>query len=412
MKFYKIRYKQGGSRLDRVVKAISRRKALLDFHSEIKAPVLSIHECSEPFSYKFEAFMKKLKDPIKNKRVNQEQFVVFLEQFSTMIDAGMPVNTSLAQCVEDTNDESIKQIFSNVLLDVESGLSLTNSMKKYEKQLSQLAISLFELGEQTGTLATSTQQLASIIYQVNENKRKLKKATRYPMIIVVSMIIAFSVVITVVVPQFASFFKQSGLDLPLPTKMLIGTEVFLRNYGLYTLVGIILLVAFIRHKHENDEKWRLTIDKIMLKTYIIGKVIYFSMIGRFSYLFKVLSDAGIPMLEATHIARGIIDNAYINKQLDAVSNAIEDGKTLTQGFKESEQFENMIIQMVQAGESSGSLGKMLGKISTIYNNRYNYIVDNISTLIEPILIAVIAVFVLILALGIFLPMWSMVELAG
>lgn len=412
MNFYKINYRQGKRKLEKVIGAANRKKALLEFNANYQGIITDVSECPEPLESKWERIKDKYKNPIKNKKVNQDQYIAFLEQLATMLEAGMPVNGSLAQCIEDTNDKLIELIFTNVLNDVESGLSLTQSMTKYKSQLTNLSISLFDLGEQTGTLATSVSQLANILTQINENKKKLKKATRYPMVIIIAMIIAFSVVITFVVPQFQNFFEQSKMELPLPTKMLIGTEYFLENYGLMTLAGTVLFIMFIIYMYKHNERWKFNIDKMLLKVYIIGKVLYFSMIGRFTYLFEVLAETGIPMLDSIQIAKSVVDNSYIRSKLDALSTAIEDGKTLTQGFKNSEQFENMVIQMIQAGESSGSLGKMLGKVNRIYNNRYNYIIDNISTLIEPLLIAAIAVFVLILALGIFLPIWSMVDLAN
>lgn len=411
-KFFNIQYRQGRTRHNKIYEAQNRQKALLKFNMQNQGIVIDVKECPEPLSSKWEKSIQKYKNPIKNKRVNQEQYIAFLDQLSTMLDAGMPVNSCLSQCIQDTKDKSIKAIFTNVLSDIESGQSLTQSTTKYKTQLTNLSISLFNLGEQTGTLADAIIQLSNILTQIHENRKKFKKATRYPLFIVIAMAAAFSVVITYVVPQFESFFRESQLQLPFPTKVLLWLEDALSNYGLYIAVGSFLIAFFLAYMYKKSKSWRYSVDKYILKVYIIGEVTYYAMIGRFTYLFEVLSDTGIPMLDAIAIARGVIDNSYINKQLDAVPNAIEDGKTLTQGFKDSKQFENMVIQMVQAGETSGSLGKMLSKINKLYNSRYNYIIDNISTLIEPILIAAIAGFVLVLALGIFLPMWSMVDLAG
>lgn len=412
MPFYKITYRQGKTRLNKVIEAPNRNKALLAFNNLEHGIVVDIQESLEPLTSRWDKSVGKYKNPIKNKKVRQEEYIAFLDQLATMLDAGMPVNGCLEQCIEDTNDKSIKAIFTNVLADIESGQSLTQSTQKYRVQLSNLSISLFNLGEQTGTLANSIMQLSEILTQIHENRQKFKKATRYPLFIIIAMAIAFSVVITFVVPQFKSFFEQSGLELPLPTKALLWTESYLTNYGLYTLGGIFLIVFFITYMYKKSSTWKFQADKIILKIYIIGKVTYFAMIGRFVYLFEVLADAGIPMLDAIEIAKSVVDNSFIRSRLDLINSAVEDGKTLTQGFRDSEQFENMVVQMVQAGESSGSLGKMLSKVNRIYTNKYNYIIDNIATLIEPLLIAAIACFVLVLALGIFLPMWSMVDLAG
>lgn len=412
MKYYDILYRQGKIRKNIVYEAPSRQNAISQFKNASLGVMVNIKECQEPFSLKWRKFKEKQNNPIRNKRVNQEQYISFLDQLATMLDAGMPINDCLTQCVEDASDKMIKAIFEVILADIESGQSLTQSASKFQVQLTNLTLSMFELGEQTGTLANSVKKLADILQQIHDNRQKFKKATRYPMFIIVAMIIAFSVVITWVVPQFESFFMEAGLELPYPTRFLLWIEDALSTYGIYILIGAILIAVFLGYMYSKSETWKYHTDRLILKIYIVGDVTYYAMIGRFTYLFEVLTDSGIPMIEAISISRGVIDNSYLDKQLEAIPKSIEDGKTLTQGFKESEQFENMVVQMIRAGESSGSLGKMLSKVNRLYNNRYNYIIDNIATMIEPILIAAIAGFVLVLALGIFLPMWSMVDLAG
>jgi general secretion pathway protein F len=151
---------------------------------------------------------------------------------------------------------------------------------------------------------------------------------------------------------------------------------------------------------------------MLLKIYIIGKATLYAMVSRFVYVFQVLVEAGIPMIDALRIAEKIIDNSYLKKAIAKIPTAIEEGKSLNQGFEDAELFENMVVEMIKAGEMGGGLDKMLVKVSKIYKDRFDYIVDNIATMIEPILIMAIAGFVLVLALGIFLPMWNMVDLAG
>ncbi len=408
MAYFKITYKQGRTQQSKVIEADNRKKALLSFKTQEGGVISDIKEVSKPMTLKF----RKKTNPIKNKRLNQEEYITFLDQFATMLDAGMPVNVCLDQCIKDTKNKNIKMVFANILSDIESGQSLTQSASKYTTQLTNLSVSLFNLGEQTGTLSTSVMQLSDILSKMHENRQKFKQATRYPLFIIVAMIIAFGVVITFVVPQFKQFFKEANMELPIPTKVLLWFENFLTNYGLY-LIGISILIAFfIGFMYNTNYSWRHFMDKILLKVYIVGKVTYYAMIGRFTYLFQVLTDAGIPMLDAIDISKSVIDNTYIKGKLDMINSSIEDGKTLTQGFKDSGQFENMVIQMVNAGESTGSLGKMLSKANKVYNNKYDYIVKNISTLIEPVLITAIAGFVIVLALGIFLPMWSLVDLTN
>lgn len=412
MKFYRVRYKQGKRKFSTTLEAAHKAEALKKFRDKSLGVPVEVREISEPFSMKWEKLKKHYTNPIQNRRVKDDAYIAFLDQLSTMLDAGMPINTCLSESISDTHDPMLKAIFTNVLQDIESGLSLSKSVIHYQRQLGTLSLSMFELGEQTGTLSNAITKLSAILQQIYDNRQKLKKATRYPLFIIVAMSIAFTVVITFVVPQFQSFFEQSGMELPFPTKLLLWTEHAITTYGPYIMGGAILLSVAFSMAYARNPKIHLTTDQYFLRIYIVGKVTYYAMIGRFIYLFNVLTEAGIPMIDALEIAMGVVDNTYIKQELRKIPVAIEDGRSLAQGFNESGQFEGMILQMIKAGESSGSLGTMLGKVNRVYNNRYDYIVDNVATLIEPILIAAIAGFVLVLALGIFLPMWSMVDIAG
>ena len=334
------------------------------------------------------------------------------DRIYVMLDAGMPINVALEEAVKGTQDAMLKAIFAEILEDIEGGQSLTASAEKYSLQLGTLSISMFDLGEKTGTLSESIQHLGEIIQEIYDNRMKLKKATRYPLFIIVAMAIAFTVVITLVVPQFEELFTSAKLELPFPTKFLLWLENAIVFYGPYILGGAIVLAALFSKMYMKSEEIRLKTDKALLKVYIVGEVTYLAMIGRFIYIFDVLTKAGIPIIDALRTANGIVDNSYMNTQLAKVADAIEEGKTLHQGFSETELFENMPLQMLKSGEQSGSIGVMLTKMSKLFKDKYAYIIDNVATMIEPILITAIAGFVLLLALGIFLPMWSMVELAG
>jgi len=175
---------------------------------------------------------------------------------------------------------------------------------------------------------------------------------------------------------------------------------------------MVLISAGLSILYKRNDIFKLGFDRYMLKVYIVGQVIYLSMIGRFIFVFDRLSTSGVPILDSLKTAIGIVENNYLKERLNKIIDAIEEGRSLTDGFSDTKQFESMVIQMISAGESSGSLSAMLDKISDIYRKKYSYLVDNVATMIEPLLIAAIAGFVLLLALGIFLPMWSIAEAVG
>ena len=412
MKYFRINYKIGKKKDSIVLPAENKIVAMQEFF-EMKIGILvKMQEISKPLQLRYDEYAAKFNDPIKNRKVDTEKLIALLDQIGIMLDAGLPLNYVLSESIRNQKDPMLKAIFLKINNDIEGGKGLYNSAILFKEQLGFITLSMFKLGEETGQLAESITHLTSILQNILDNRKKFKKATRYPMVIIVAMSIAFTVVIIFVVPQFKSFFEQSKMELPLPTKFLLWTEHALTAYGPYILFFAVAISVLINISYKKNEKVRLFLDRLMLRIYIIGKATHNAMISRFMYVFKVLVDAGIPMLEALNIASDIIENSYLKSKISKISSSIEEGKSLYQGFDETGIFENMIVEMIKAGETGGGLEKMLTKITKIYKDRFDYIVDNIATLIEPILIAAIAGFVMVLALGIFLPMWNMVDMAN
>jgi len=350
-------------------------------------------------------------DEILNKmdlgKIDIEEYLSIINQMYVMLDAGLGIDIVIDNIKDNIKNKKLKKIFHSVANDIRAGFSLGDSFKKFEKDLGNLSIAMINLGEETGDLARAMRDLSEIVSEIVENKNRLKKATRYPIFIIFAMIVAFVVVILFVIPPFKSLFSELHTELPLPTRFLLWIEYAFANYGLYVMTGALGLLGVVIYAYNKNEKVRFQLDKFILKVYILGEVIELAMIGRFIFVMQRLIDAGIPIINSIEIALNIIDNRYIYFKLSAIKNAIQMGGTIKQGFEESGMFEKMIIQMISAGEQSGALVVMLKKTSDYYLGKYRDIVDNISALIEPILIAAIAGFVMTLALGIFLPMWNL-----
>ncbi len=411
-KYFKITYKRGGKRKVTYLEESNKAEAIKTFRYKKMGGLVSIEPTGEPLSEKFRKFQEKFDNPVKDKRVETESYISALRQIATMLDAGMPINDCLLEAYNSTENPSLKEIMRIVLEDVESGVSLTKAASRFKRQLGGLSISMFDMGEQTGSLDKSINRLADILEEIHENRKKLKKATRYPTMTIFAMAIAFSVVIIFVVPQFENMFNSMGADLPVPTRFLLWIENALVHYGPYILTGAVLTVSVLGYMYAKSENFKLIFDRILLKVYLVGTVIHLSMLGRYVYIFDKLSQSGIPIIDALKTAGEVVENDYMRQQLGKIEGAVEDGRSLTDGFKDSGQFDSMVLQMISAGERSGSLNRMLEKVSNVYRNKYQYLIDNVATMIEPILIAGIAGFVLLLALGIFLPMWSMAEAMG
>lgn len=412
IKFFEILYRIGKKRSTIIIQATNKLEAMKRFQNMELGVQIKINEISEPLKLKIQNQIDKFNSPIKNKSIDIVSYVAALEQLSVMLNAGMPINTCLNETLKSTTNPMLRAILEDITNNVESGMSLTSAMTPYTKQLGNLSISMFDLGEQSGTLDSSINKLADILQTVHDNKMKLKKALKYPKFIMIAMAIAFSIVITFVVPQFKELFDGMGAELPLPTLILLWLEYALTNYALYIIIGIVLFIIIFKKVYNSNEAFALKYDQLFLRTYLFGMVTRLSMLGRFVYIFDILVSAGIPIVDALKAAVGVVDNKYMKQQLSEITDAINDGRSLHEGFEISGLFESMILQMLKAGEESGALNKMLDKITIYYSTKYEDMLENITAMIEPILTAIISAFVLLLALGIFLPMWTMAETMG
>jgi len=400
---FKIEYIKKGKLQEIIISANSANEAIKKFREKKLGIVKSIEEFKKPST------IEELSKKLDLSKIDLEEYIGVLEQMHVMLDAGLAIDIIVGNIKESIKNKRLKKIFYSLENDIKAGLSLTTAFEKFESELGKLSVSMIKLGEETGDLAGAVKDLSIILHEILDNRKRLKKATRYPMFVIFAMVVAFTVVILFVIPPFKSIFAQLHTELPLPTRFLLWIEASLQKYGLYILLGAIVVFGGIAYLYNTRDDIRLKMDKMLLKVYIVGPVIQLAMTGRFVYVLQRLIDSGIPILDSVDIALNIIDNTYIKQQFEKIKNSIITGGTIKQGFEDSGMFENMTVQMIAAGEESGSLVLMLQKVSNYYLEKYRYIVDNIAVLIEPILIAAIAGFVITLALGIFLPMWNLTE---
>ncbi len=398
---YQIEYISEGKIKKTLIRASSFSDAIRKFRDKKLGVFKDINEYKAP-SIK-ERFLKS----IDLSKVDLEEFISILEQMYVMLNAGIGIDIVIENMYKQIKNKKLKKIFLNIKNDIQSGLSLSESFKKFEKELGYLTTAMIKLGEETGDIALAIKDLATILSEILDNRKRLKKATRYPTFIIFAMMVSFTIVILFVIPPFKAIFEQMQTELPLPTRFLLWIDSALSHYGLFIISGAISIFILISILYNKNPKARLFLDKMLLKIYIVGAVIRLAMIGRFVYVFQRLVDSGIPILDSIDIALNIVDNEYIKERLSLIKSSVASGGTIKEGFEKSELFENMIIEMISAGEESGALVGMLKKVSNYYLEKYKSIVDNLSVLIEPLLIMAIAGFILTMALGIFLPMWDL-----
>ena len=411
MKYFEVDLVVNNKKVKEFLKAENKLEAVEIVQNKTGGTILKVSQKEIPLDVKLEELKDKLGENLFKKRINIEEFAVFLRQLGVMTNAGISLRDSFREGVASTNDKMIKKIASTAMEDIETGLGLTESFKKFKYELGVISIAIIGTGEMTGTLAESFQKLADILENIKQNRDNMKKALRMPIISLVVLMFAFVFLVMVVVPKFKGIFAKLGSDLPLPTQLLLTIQSVLSQYGIFILLSIVL--AFFIHKkvYHSNQNYKLKSDKLLLRIYLIGTIIKLSQLQRFTMVLAELLKSGITLTAAIDNAVETLENEYLRHKLLFVNDSIQKGSSLAEALEDTELFERMIIQMIKSGESSGQIDIMLDKVATYYKSKFQMFIDNISAYIEPILMAFVAGMVLLLALGIFLPMWDLASAA-
>jgi len=407
MKYFIATVLSKGKKEHLPVYAENRKEAQAYIKVKTTGIVIKIQESTEPLDAQFLRFKNDFLRNIRKKKIKPDSLIAAIRQLAVMTNAGISIFDSLNEIGSATDDVALKIVFTKLADDINSGHSLSSSMENFRFGLGNLTIAMVNLGDKTGNLDEALYALADMLEEIRTNIIKFKKAMAYPRNVMIAMAVAFTILISYVVPEFKSIFEQLNAELPLPTQILLTLENLFNNYGLYVLA--IIIISFITFKYfiNNYTNVRYKWHELLLKTYLIKNVIKFSTLNRFTLVFSELIRAGIPIAEALDTSIAMIDNLPLKTKLLSVRAVVEKGGTLNKGLKDTKLFENMIIQMVNAGEDSGTLDTMIKKVAEYYKMRFDAIIDGLSEAIEPIMLFFMTGMILLLALGIFLPMWEM-----
>ena len=409
MKYFEITSLFKGKKEIKIIKAPNKRDAITIAKTKFPGILINIKATSAPLEDQFSEFKEKFFKTIIKKSINTKALIAAIRQLAVMTNAGISIHDSIKEVASASVDKTLKGIFENINDDLNSGLSLTQAMMPFRQDLGDVTLAMIELGESTGNMAKSLEKLAQILEEMEENRQKFKKAMRYPITVMVAIAIAFTILMVYVVPKFKDIFSKFKTELPLPTKILLFLENIIHNYGFYVLGFIILTIAFVKYMLANNIEFKKKYDKYILKVYLIGNIVFYATMARFTLVFTELIRSGIPIADALDTSLLTLDNMYLKQKLSSVNISVQRGVSLTEAFKETGLFEGMLIQMIGAGEQSGTLDQMLEKVRDYFKSRFNEIIDNISSYIEPILLGFIAGMVLLMALGIFMPMWDLAK---
>ena len=340
--------------------------------------------------------------------VKDEDLIVFSRQLATLVTAGISFIRSLDTLSEQTKSRKLRKIIEEIRREVERGSSFSDALAKFPKVFSTLYVSMVKVGEEAGVLDDILNRLSSLLEHDATTRARVKAATRYPVIVVISMIIAFFVLTTFVVPKFASLYQSAKVELPFPTLVLIFLNKAIRTYWPLLLAAIAgVIFAFRGYIRTPSGRWNL--DKFKLRVPIIGSVVEKTVMSRFARIFSTLYSSGIPMLHALDIVAGTLGNIIIARAVEVIKESVREGKGLAVPMASTMVFTPMVTQMVAVGEETGALDDMLTKVADYYDLEVEYAIKNLATTLEPVLLVFLAGGILFLALGIFLPIWDMMK---
>jgi len=334
-----------------------------------------------------------------------QDIAFFSRQMHALMRSGVPILRAVRVVKDSITNEFLRTAINDVMVSVEQGRTLAVSMAEHPAIFPTLMISLVGVGENTGRLDIVFQQLATHFEREVETRKRVWMAVRYPIMVVVVIVIAMGVINVVVVPAFAAFFKQFKSELPLPTRILVGVSDFTVHYWPWMLVGVFGFI-WVCYSYIKSPEGHYHWDRFKIKVPIFGSILLRSILSRFARSFALCVRTGVPLLETIGLVAKTTDNLYVEENLNLMRRDIEHGESLTRAATNSKMFSRLVLQMLAIGEETGEIDRLLEDVAIFYEQEVDYDVKRLGDYIEPLLLMLMAVFVLLLALGVYLPMWD------
>jgi len=342
-------------------------------------------------------------------RVKLKDLAVFSRQFATMVNSGLPILRALAILGDQTENKELERVLTQVRVDVEQGQSLSGAMEKHRKAFNDLYIAMVKTGETGGVLDTVLLRVADNIEREVELRRKIKSAMTYPLVVVILVTFILAAMLLFVVPQFETIYAQLGGKLPLPTRILLGVSQALRNYW-YLFMGFVAASVFALRRYKRTERGRATVDAAKLKIPIFGQLFRKTALARFSSTLGMLLRSGVPILQALDIVADTVNNKVISKAVVDVQGSVREGESIAKPLSRHAVFPPMVVQMLAVGEETGAVDTMLDKVAEFYNSEVSASVDALTSLIEPLLIAIVGGAVGAAVIALYMPMFNIINL--
>ncbi len=332
---------------------------------------------------------------------------VFTRQLLTLQKAGIPLLSSLDIIEKQTKNKRLKDMTREIIAEVEHGSSLSAALAKYPKDFNELYVNMIKAGEVSGQLDEVLGRLVEFGEKEVDTRSRIKAAIRYPLITLGALVVAFLIVTTFVIPRFASIFAQFKTALPLPTRILLGLSFVMKHYW-YIIVIIFATSVFFFLKYINTKSGRLRWDTFKLRLPVFGSLVSMFAMSHFTRATAILMKSGFPILQVLDMSSRTSGNAVIARAVDNIATSVREGKGISEPMKLSGVFPPIVVNMVSIGEDTGKVDELLMSVSEYYDQQSDYLVKNLTTMLEPIFVLLLGIMVLTMALAIFLPMWNLI----
>jgi MSHA biogenesis protein MshG len=338
--------------------------------------------------------------------ITLDDLVIFSRQMYSLAKSGIPVLRAVRGLADTTGSKRMAAALDDVASQLERGRTLSSALNKHNQVFGRLFVSIVHVGENTGKLDDAFLQLSFYLEREQETRKQIKAATRYPMFVMIAILTAMVIMNIWVIPIFADMFKSFGAELPLMTRILLATSDFFITKWIHLLVGIVLII-FLLVRYLRTKNGRYKWDRTKLKLPIVGSIFERTLLGRFARSFSMMLISGVPMTSALNLVAEAVDNAFMAERILTMRTNIEKGESLSRVASSSQMFTPLVLQMINVGEETGRVDELLAEAAEFYEREVDYDLKSLTSKIEPILISVVAGMVLVLALGIFTPMWDM-----
>lgn len=341
--------------------------------------------------------------------VSAQDLMMFSRQMYTINRSGIPLVKAIRGLASTSKHRGLQRILLELVEHLESGSSLANALRHYPKVFDRMFVAMVDAGENTGQLEQTFKQIAEYIQQDIDNRKRLSAALRYPSFVVLALIAAIAVVNVKVIPAFSEMYQKFSADLPWSTRLLIGMSDVFVNYWPHML-AVIAALAVMLHNYMKTEAGQRRWGRWKLKLPLVGYIIKLASMARYARGLALMLRSGVPINQALGLVAAAMDNFYLFEQFMRIRRSVERGDSLLQAHGQIRIFSPLVLQMISVGEESGRVEELLDEVAFFYESEVDYDLKRLGAKIEPLMIIVMAAFVMVLALGIFVPMWDMLAI--